>query len=379
MHYLDNASTTRPSPEVVKAVEEVLLSNWANPSSLYRAGLKAERQMEDARAVLAKAVGCGTKEVFFTASGTEANNIAIFGAVRARSSWANHIVTTGYEHPSVRLVLRALEKREGFELTEVAPEADGRIDIAKLVAAVGKKTAIVCAMQVNNETGAVLDVATLAAAVKAKNPRTFVHVDGVQAFCKQSFNYVATKVDSYSISGHKIHAPKGVGALVLRAGSNIVPLIAGGGQEADIRPGTENLAYIVGLAKAVQYAQENKARNTEIIEQLHDALMQGLSGIQGAVVHSPKDAYKGVVAFSMPKGLRSQVVLNHLDVEHNVCVSSGSACSGAAASYTLTAMGLTAAAVESALRVSFCANNTQQDVQALLAGLADCVQKLARS
>lgn len=386
MHYLDHASTTPVAPEVAAEVNESLLRGWANPSALYRAGAEAERAMQAHRAVLAGALGCAPGEVFFTAGGTEANNLAILGAARVRKSWASHLVSTGYEHPAVSGPLHMLAKNEGFTLSEVAPGPEGRVDLAALVAAVGPKTALCCAMQVNNETGATLDVAALAAAVKAKNPRCFVHVDGVQGFCKSSLAPGATKIDGYATSGHKLNAPKGVGALYLRGGGgNFAPPFAGGGQEPNaqslsIRPGTQSTACIAGYAKAVQLALARRAAEAESFAALRQRLLDGLAALPEPVrIHSPANGAPGILFFSLPAGLLSQTVINYLDEKHNVQVASGSACDKGRPSHTLAAMGVPAQQIATSLRVSFGQGSGAEDVDALLAGLEDALASLARA
>lgn len=378
MHYLDNAATTAVAPAVRETIQQMLNACWGNPSSLYRLGMEAEERTQQARATVAEAMGCTEKEVFFTGSGTEANNIAILGAARARKNWGAHIVATGYEHPSVSQSLAALAKQEGFSVTEIPPGRDGRVDPDQLIEAVGSKTVLVCAMHVNNENGAVLDVAKLATSIKQKNARTFVHVDGVQGFLKRPVILSRTKIDGYAVSGHKIHAPKGIGALYLKQGFHIEPPFHGGGQEKGVRPGTENTAYIAGFAKGVKLAQEHYRENQEKIIFLHEKLMAGLARMPEIILHSPKDGYPGIVFFSMPAGLKSQVMLNHLDQKYGVCVSSGSACSGGTGSHTLTAMGVPKKQIDSALRVSFCGNNTEEDVEVLLEGLKDCCTSLIK-
>lgn len=385
MHYLDNAATTRVLPQVADVINDTMRQVWVNPSSLYSAGMHAEKTLEDARKTLAKCMGAAYKplepkarQVFFTASGTEANNIAIQSAILSRRTWGKKIVATGYEHPCALQTLKALAKRENMQLVEIAPDANGVVDIDAIVNAADAETALVCAMHVNNETGAVIDVAALAERVKAKNERTFVHSDGVQGFCKTQIQLSKTKLDSYAVSGHKIHAPKGVGALYLKNMNGFVPLMYGGGQENGVRPGTENIPYIAGLAKAAELAVQSHNKTQEHISALRANLLAGLGKIGGVTVHSPQKGYSGIVMFSMPNGLQSQTMINKLDAEFGVCVSSGSACDGGANSHTLTAMGVPTAQVEAALRVSFCAENTVEDVEILLRGLGECANKLAR-
>lgn len=385
MHYLDNAATTAVLPEVAAAANDVMLHHWGNPSSLYGAGAQAEAMLEDARNTLAQAMGAQSKPtgktVFFTGGGTAADNIAVLGAARARKGWANHLVCTGYEHPAVRGPLDALVKQDGFTLTEVPPAADGCVDMAALVDAVGPKTALVCAMHVNNETGAVLDVAALAQAVKAKNSRCFVHVDGVQGFCRLPLALGETAIDSYAVSGHKLHAPKWVGALYLAGKSqgNFLPPLVGGGQEQGISPGTQNTAGIAAFAKAVELAAQRRQGSARVVVQLREQLLAGLAQIPDILLHTPPDGYAGIVMLSLPRGLRSQVMLNHLDEKYKVCVSSGSACDAGGLSHTLVAMGLPRWQVEGAIRVSFSGYNTQADVDALLEGLRTGCANLARA
>ena len=215
MHYLDNAATTRVADTVADTADAVLRAHYANPSSLYAPGAQSEFVLSGARETVAASLGAQPGEIVFTACGSEGNNLAVLGAVKARAAWADHIVVTGYEHPSVQNPVAALEK-EGWRVTVVRPDASGHVDAGALVRAVGSKTALVTAMHVNNEVGSILDVAALAKAVKEKNSRTAVHIDGVQAWGKVPQRLNGTAIDSYAVSGHKIHAPKGVGALYVR-------------------------------------------------------------------------------------------------------------------------------------------------------------------
>ena len=375
MHYLDNAATTRVADEVAAVAAEVMQTHFANPSALYAPGARAEAVIRAARTAVADSMGVRPGEVIFTASGTEADNIAIQGAPRARSAWAEQIVVTGFEHPAVQNTVSAME-REGWRVTVVRPDAAGHVSLAKMVQAVGSKTALVACMHVNNEVGTLQDVAWLAREVKRKNSRTAVHVDGVQAWGKVPMKLSATQIDSYAVSGHKIHALKGVGALYLRRGFHTMPLLYGGLQEAGMRPGTENTPYIAALGKAVELMQKNRAALGHI-KQLSDQLWQGLGELEGVVRNSPPDALPDVANFSLP-GIRSETMLHFLE-QREVYVSSGSACARGAASHTLQAMGLPASRVDSAIRVSFSAENTAEDVRALLEGLRQGLETLARA
>ncbi len=374
MHYLDNVATTRVADAVADVADAVLREHFANPSSLYTPGAKSEFTIADARAVVAASLGAKESEIVFTSCGSEGNNMAVLGAVKARSAWADHIVVTGYEHPSVQLTVEALEK-EGWRVTKVLPDESGHVDLNAMIEAVGSKTALVTAMHVNNEIGSILDVASLAKAVKEKNSRTAVHVDGVQAWGKLPIRLNETKIDSYAVSGHKIHAPKGVGALYLRSGYHIAPVYFGGGQEHGRRPGTENIAYIAALAKAIELMQSGWNARTQRIAALNQMLCSGIAQLDGIVKNSPDDALCEIVNFSV-EGIKSETMLHFLE-SRGIYVSSGSACSKGEASHTLTAMGLSRRRIDTAIRVSFCGDSTQEDVLALLDALREGMSSLA--
>lgn len=375
MHYLDNAATTKVDLQVADHIRKVMEQAFANPSSLYKPGLDSELILRQSRAKVASAMGCTPAEVYFTGCGTESNNIAILGAVEARKEWADHIICTGYEHPSVQQPIEKLQQ-QGWKVTLVTPNEQGVIQPEQLADLVTSKTALVTAMQVNNETGAILDVQRLSKLVKEKNARTFVHVDGVQGWLRLPIKLSATQIDSYAVSGHKIHAPKGIGALYLKKNSNIIPPFLGGGQEKGIRPGTENLPYIAGLAMAAEMMQKNMPQRKKQIAHCNELLRSQLENMDGIVLNSPQDAAPEVLNFSV-MGIRSETMLHFLE-QKEVYVSSGSACSKGAASHTLAAMGLPSQRIDSALRVSFSKDSTQEDVQALMEGLAEGMASLAR-
>lgn len=381
VHYLDNAATTMVNPAVADSIHKTMLEHWANPSSLYQPGYESKKLLEKARAAVAKTLGALPEEVFFTGCGSESNNIAILGAVAVRKSWGNRIVVSGYEHPSVALPVERL-RQQGFDVVVINPDAEGHISMDAFVEAVDKNTILVTCMQVNNEIGAVVDVNTLARRVKEKNPRTAVHVDGVQAWLRIPVSM--NGIDSYAVSGHKIHAPKGVGALYLRKGYHIQPPYLGGGQEKGkgggqemgVRPGTENLPYAVGLAKAALTLHKNQAQRTAHLAQLNQQLKEGLKALPEIVRNSPEDAVSEVVNISTGC-IKSETMLHFLEAR-GVYISSGSACSKGGASHTLAAMGLSAQRADTALRISFCADNTKEDVEALLEGLKEGLSSLAR-
>lgn len=372
IHYLDNAATTMVNPEVIETITKAMAEHWANPSSLYTPGAHSELALNKARADVARTLGATAGEVYFTGCGSEGNNLAILGAACTRK-WGKRIVCTGFEHPSVALPMQRLAQ-EGYDVQFVAPEADGHLNVDKMLELVDKNTILVAAMQVNNETGTAVDVARLAAGVKARNDRTAVHVDGVQAWMRVPVRLA--NIDSYSVSGHKIHAPKGIGALYLRKGYHIEPPYLGGGQEKGMRPGTENLPYAIGMAKAATLLSRTLPKRHKTLVELNTRLREGLKQFPEVTLNSPEDAVPEVLNFSL-NVIRSETMLHHLETM-GVYVSSGSACSKGAASHTLTAMGLEPRRIDTAIRASFCADNTPEDVDALLEGLKTGLAALSR-
>ena len=372
IHYLDNAATTMVNPEVIETITKAMAEHWANPSSLYTPGAHSELAMNKARADVARTLGATAGEVYFTGCGSEGNNLAILGAARTRK-WGKRIVCTGFEHPSVALPMQRLAQ-EGYDVQFVAPEADGHLNVDRMLELVDRNTILVAAMQVNNETGTAVDVARLAAGVKARNDRTAVHVDGVQAWMRVPVRLA--NIDSYSVSGHKIHAPKGIGALYLRKGYHIEPPYLGGGQEKGMRPGTENLPYAIGMAKAATLLSRTLPQRHKTLVELNTRLREGLKQFPEITLNSPEDAVPEVLNFSL-NVIRSETMLHHLETM-GVYVSSGSACSKGAASHTLTAMGLEPRRIDTAIRASFCADNTPEDVDALLEGLKTGLATLSR-
>mgnify|MGYP000244655557 FL=1 len=372
IHYLDNAATTMVNPEVIETITKAMAEHWANPSSLYTPGAHSELALNKARADVARTLGATAGEVYFTGCGSEGNNLAILGAACTRK-WGKRIVCTGFEHPSVALPMQRLAQ-EGYDVQFVAPEADGHLNVDKMLELVDKNTILVAAMQVNNETGTAVDVARLAAGVKARNDRTAVHVDGVQAWMRVPVRLA--NIDSYSVSGHKIHAPKGIGALYLRKGYHIEPPYLGGGQEKGMRPGTENLPYAIGMAKAATLLSRTLPQRHKTLVELNTRLREGLKQFPEVTLNSPEDAVPEVLNFSL-NVIRSETMLHHLETM-GVYISSGSACSKGAASHTLTAMGLEPRRIDTAIRASFCADNTPEDVDALLEGLKTGLAALSR-
>lgn len=376
LHYLDNAATTQVDPAVTEAIHDALVELWANPSSLYDPAVAAQDGIDTARGRIAKTLHCRKDEVYFTACGSESNNMSVWGAAKARRHWGNKIVVTGFEHPSVQLPIRALQE-EGFTVTEIMPEADGHIDTQKFLREIDKNTVLAACMAVNNETGAVQDIAALGAGIKARNARTHFHVDAVQAWLRMPIDLQKWKeVDTLAVSGHKVHAPKGVGALFVRDSQRqtLRPPYRGGHQERGMRPGTENTPYIVGLGVAAAKGLQSLRTRTAQIQALNTLLRQGLGEFPDVQINSPVDALPEVLNFST-RCINSQTFINYLNTRA-VFVSGGSACDKGEPSHTLQAMGCDDLTIRTALRVSLCADNTPEDVQALLDGLRDGLREL---
>ena len=378
LHYLDNAATSRVDPAVAQAVSEALTELWANPSSLYDPAVAAQDAIAAARARVAKTLHCRSDEIYFTACGSEGNNMAVTGAARPRKHWGNKIVVTGFEHPSVQRPIRAL-KDEGFTVVEVMPGADGRIDTQKFLAEIDKNTVLAACMAVNNETGAVQDIAALGKGIKARNSRTHFHVDAVQAWLRMPIDLQKWReVDTLSVSGHKVHAPKGVGALFIRDSQRqtLKPPYLGGHQERGLRPGTENLPYAMGLAvAATRLAKTMKSRDTAM-RALNQRLREGLKAFPEVEINSPENAVPEVLNFS-EMCIKSETMLAWL-AEAQIYVSSASACGRGQPSHTLAAMGKNPLAIDTAIRVSFCGDNTPEDVDAFLDRFEDGMKHLQK-
>lgn len=371
---MDNSATTRVLPEAAAEAARLMVEEFGNPSSLHTRGFQAKKELESARAILAKRLGALPEEITFTSGGTEANNLAVLGAARARKRLGSHIVTTRIEHDSVLNAMKQLEN-EGFRVTYLAPGADGNIDPAELDEAVDQETILVSLMLCNNETGAVLPVQAAGRTIKRKKAPAALHTDCVQAFCKLDFTMKSLGVDLCTVSGHKVHGPKGVGALYVKKGVRVLPLAHGGGQERGLRSGTESLPLIGAFAKAVELAP--KAGETlEKMRGLRGLLLEKLAGIPGVAVNSTEDGLPYIVNLSA-LGVRAETMLHFL-AKRGVYVSAGSACGKAKPSHVLEAMGLDKARVASAIRVSFSRFSTEEDIEALVEGLRAGIRNLAK-
>ncbi len=374
LHYLDNAATTIVAPEVADVITNAMREHWANPSSLYAPGARSEEALNAARASIARTLGCRARELYFTACGSESNNIALLGAARTRT-YGKGIVVSGFEHPSVQRPLERLAA-QGYDVTVVNPRQDGTLDIDKMLEHVDKNTILVACMMVNNEVGTRNDVERLAAQVKSKNNRAIVHVDAVQAWMRTPIKL--ENIDTLAVSGHKIHAPKGVGALYLsdRLVQAFQPPFLGGEQERGIRPGTENLPYAMGMAAAAARLAKTMHSRDVAVRELNCRLREGLAAFPEVEINSPDSAVPEVLNFS-ENCIKSETMLAYLS-ERQIYVSSASACGRGQPSHTLAAMKKSPLAIDTAIRVSFCADNTAEDVDAFLNCFEDGMKQLQR-
>lgn len=373
-HYLDNSATTQVLPSVAQKAMEMMVEEFGNPSSLHTKGFRARKLLEEARGLVADRLGAQPEEITFTSGGTESNNLALFGAAQARCRLGNKIVTTAAEHDSVLNPCHALEK-QGFEVVYLKPDATGRLPEDALMDAIDEKTILVSVMLVNNETGAIFPVQAAGRAIRRKKAPALLHVDAVQGFGKMPFTVKKLGVDLLTLSGHKIHGPKGIGALYVKKGVRILPQALGGGQERGMRSGTESVPLICALGEAVRQLPQPEEALSQV-GKLNALLREKLEQLPGVVIHSPEDGLPYVLNFSAGR-VRGETMLHFL-AERGVYVSSGSACGKAKPSHVLESMGLPKEQVESALRVSFSRFSTQEDVDALVEGLAAGLRTLAR-
>lgn len=371
--YLDNSSTTKPSKKAVEYITRALESNWGNPSSLHRIGMEAEIALNDARECIAHTLNARADEIFFTGSGTEANNTAILSVLKAKGR-GGRIITTAIEHPSVLETAKRLEDN-GFEVVRLKPDNNGIIPLTELENALNGNTLLVSMMLVNNETGAIQPVKEAVALTKRIAPLALFHCDAVQGYGKLSVNVNRLGVDLLSASGHKIHGPKGVGFLYCKKGVHISPIITGGGQERGMRSGTESLPLIMGLMGAAEELPKPETQ-LKIRQELFDYTRDRLLEI-GAVINSPEGCLPYILNASLV-GYRSETLLHFLE-SRNVFVSSGSACAKGHGSYVLNEMGLDRKRTDSALRISFSRYNTKEDTDMLISALEEAKKQLRKA
>ena len=373
--YLDNSATTRVCEKSAEKVLELMTQCYGNPSSLHKKGLEAQREVAHARQAVAVSLGAQPREIIFTSGGTEANNLAVLGGAAAGRRRGKRIVTTAIEHPSVLEPMRQLEK-EGFEVVFLTPDADGRVPEEAVLKAVTGDTILISVMAVNNELGSIQPIEVLKKAVKRAGAPALVHVDGVQAYGKLPLRPEKLGIDLLTVSGHKSHGPKGVGALYVSKNARILPRTFGGGQERELRPGTEAAPLIAGLGAAAEELPDWRQAYSRM-EKLRDYTLQKLSGLEGVEVNSPVEGLPYLLNFSA-LGIRSETMLHFL-AQRGIYVSSGSACAKGKQSHVLKAAGLPDSRISSAIRVSFSRENTERDADALAEGVREGLACLARA
>lgn len=378
--YLDNSATTRPCEECVSAVAKMMTECFGNPSSLHDLGIKAMKEVILSRQAVADSLGVSREEIIFTSGGTEANNLALFGAVKARRRLGNRIVTTAIEHESVLQTAEELE-RQGFEVIYLMPDKSGNISEEQLFDAINKDTILVSMMYVNNEVGTIMPVKSIERAVKRADSPALIHIDCVQAYGKMPINAKKLGADLITVTAHKIHGPKGVGALYINKEANLTnqnfARTFGGEQEKKLRPGTEAAPLIAGFGASVS-ALPNPAQQKKIIKELNAYAREELGKIDGIIFNNDENTTPYIINLYVPTFMRSQTVLQELSANYGVYVSNGSACAKGKKSHVLTAMGLSDEIIDKSIRISFSRYNTKEDVDALCKALAELIEKHPR-
>ena len=371
--YLDNSATTKPCPGARKRLLEAVDLLWGNPSSLHQKGLEAQLLLEGARAFIAKCLSCRESELYFTSGGTESNNLAVFGAAKAMKHKGKRIVVSSVEHPSVSRAFDKLES-DGFTVVRLPVDRFGVVPVEEIENAVDESTVLVSMMAVNNELGSVEPVEALSRIVKEKHSPALIHVDAVQAFGKLPLNVKKLGIDLMSVSAHKIHGTKGAGALFVKDSVHLAPHIFGGGQEKNVRPGTEPLPAIAAFFGAAEELDIKKS--LPAVTALRDGFVKKLSALDGVVINSGADALPYIVNISLP-GRPAEAVLNFLSSK-GIYVSSGSACAKGRRSPTLTAAGLESERVNSSLRISLSRFTTADELDFCLEGIEEALRAIRK-
>ncbi len=362
--YLDNSATTVVVAPVKDIMIKTMCEDFGNPSSLHLKGVDAEKYVKKAREIIAKSIKVDEKEIIFTSGGTESNNLALIGTALANQRAGKHIITTCFEHASVLSTMDFL-KNMGFEITYLAVDSDGKIDLNQLKESLRADTILVSVMYVNNEIGAVEPVSEISKIIKAYNPDIVFHVDAIQAYGKYIINPKKQGIDLLSVSGHKIHGPKGSGFLYASGKVKLKPIIYGGGQQKGMRSGTENVPAIAGLGEAVKYSYDNFNEKIEKLYSLKDYFIDEVSKIDNVRINSKKgkESAPHIVSVSFI-GVRSEVMLHTLE-DRGIFVSAGSACSSNKqknVSATLKGIGLKPEEIDSTIRFSFCYETTKEEI-----------------
>jgi len=374
--YLDNSATTRPFDEVIEYMGLINKTVYGNPSSLHLKGIEAEKHVRKSREAIAKTLDINPKELIFTSGGTESNNMAVIGYLRANPRKGKHVITTKIEHPSILEVFRYLETL-GYLVDYIDVDRNGIVNLNMLKEKISDDTALVSVMYVNNEVGSIQPIDEIAKTIKGRNKNTAFHVDAVQAYGKLKLNPKKSGIDLMSISSHKIHGPKGVGALFVRESVKIEPILFGGGQESLLRSGTENVPGICGFGLAAEMIHSKLDENYEKVAGLKNLFIELLEmNIEGFTVISPENSSPYIINVSFDN-LKAEVLLHHLE-EKGIFVSTGSACSSRKKKYShvLEAMGIKSDSLEGALRFSLCGQNSERDIIETVDALKEIIPRI---
>jgi cysteine desulfurase len=377
--YLDNSATTRCFDEVAQLMHKIMCEDYGNPSSMHHKGVEAEKYLRYAKETLAKILKVNEKEILFTSGGTESDNMALIGAAMANHRRGRHLITTKIEHPAILQTMAYLEN-QGFEVTYLSVDHQGRISLQELEQAVREDTILVSIMHTNNEIGSLEPIAEAGEVIKRRNPQTLFHVDAVQGFGKCRIYPNKMQIDMLSVSGHKIHGPKGIGFLYIREGSKVSPILYGGGQQKGMRSGTENVPGIAGLAKAAELVYANLDKDVDRMYSLREMLIEGISGIEDVRINGcpGREGAAHIVSLSV-RGVRSEVLLHALE-ERGIYVSAGSACSSnkPQTSATLKAIGVEKDLLDSTIRFSISVFTTAEEIQYTIQALNEIIPMLRK-
>lgn len=371
--YLDNAATTKPCGEAVSAAVDAMTENYGNPSSLHRAGLDAQLAVDKARKAIAASIGADSSEIYFTSGATESNNLALRGISAAYGRKRRKIVISSVEHASVDETASALEKN-GFEIVRISPRDYGRFYADDFISACDENTCLVSMMLVNNETGYIMPVRETFMAVKRSFPEVITHCDCVQGYMKLPIKAASLGADLISLSAHKIHGVKGVGAIYIKKGVRVIPIVTGGKQEKGIRSGTESVPLIAAFGAAVDKFRPTIAERYERVSQLKAHLLEKIGGIENVTVNSPSDGSPYVINISAV-GKRSEIMLHFLESK-GIYVSSGSACSKGQQSGVLGEFGISGKRADGAVRISITAQTTEEELDEFAEALAEGMTKI---
>ena len=374
MIYLDNSATTKPCEKAVQKAFVMMTENFGNPSSLHFCGFNAKKELDSARRTLSDFLSCQQNEIFFTPSGTVANNTAILGTAKAKHREGKKVITTLLEHPSVIKHFEILAE-QGFEVVYLKPDNNGKISLEELSNAVDENTILVSIMAVNNEVGSIQEISKIKGIIKDNKSKAYFHCDAVQAFGKIVLKPKKLGIDLMSMSAHKIHGIKGAGALYVNNSIRILPSIAGGGQENGLISGTEAIPAICAFSEAVKDIG-NVQKNLEEVASVRNYFVDKISTIDRVYVNSPKDALPYIINISV-EGVPSQVMLNSLS-SMGICVSAGSACAKGHRSEVLTAMGVSPKGIDSAIRISLSKTTTENDMEMLYNGIVNTMNRVRR-